>query len=75
MKAKTLSILSKIVAFLFIVISYTLATYFGKRLPTSDETWGMVQVGILIGGLFSPIDISLIAQNIKGIRDASTKQP
>jgi hypothetical protein len=71
MKAKTLSILSKVLAFLFIVISYALAAYFGKRLPNADEAFAMVQVALVIGGLFAPIDVSLIVQNIKGIKDAT----
>ena len=66
-KAKDISILSKIGALVFVVGMYISAVVVMKRLPTANETAGVMQVGIFMMLVFAPVDVSMIVKNIKGV--------
>jgi hypothetical protein len=71
MKAKHISVLGKGISIIFLVSAYLITAITSKKIPSADEVFGQVQVALVIGGLFAPIDISMIVQNIKGIKDAT----
>lgn len=67
--AKKLSLASKCLALLFIVASYIVSAVCAKKIPSADEVLGMIQVSLFIATVFVPVDLSLIVQNIKGVRN------
>lgn len=69
MKKRDLSVLCKILAMVFVVASYVIAVVFGKRLPTWDESMGIIAIGVFIAEVMITVDISMIVQNIKGLKD------
>lgn len=68
MKAKYWSMIGKVCSVVFIVSAYITAAITSHKIPSGDEVFGMVQIGVFIAGAFLPIDISLIVQNIKGLK-------
>lgn len=73
MKAKQWSMVGKVSSVLFIVAAYIVAAITSQKIPSGDETFGMIQIGIFIASAFLPVDISLIVQNIKGLKSDVTK--
>jgi hypothetical protein len=69
MKAKDLSNLGKICSALFVIIAYITAAVTSKKIPSSDETFAMIQIGIFLAMSFLPVDISVIISNIKSMKD------
>ena len=66
MHGKDLSLISKILALLFVIVSYGWASVVTGKLPTGEEAFGLIQVGAFIALSFAPVDISMIVKNIKG---------
>lgn len=58
MKGKQLSLWAKIAAGVFVVVASVLAWIFGWQV---DE-WSIIQVGMFLALVFSPVDVSLIAE-------------
>ena len=67
LKGKTISLISKIVGIVFILTVYIVYLIVNKQLPSSDETVGILLIGIGITNIISlPIDLSIIIRNLKG---------
>jgi hypothetical protein len=65
--------LGKVCSVVFIVAAYIVAAITSRKIPSGDETFGMIQIGIFIASAFLPVDISLIVQNIKGLKNDVAK--
>jgi hypothetical protein len=63
---KKLSLMSKAFSLVFVVTAFFVYVLAIRKLPTSDEVWGIVQIGIFVACVFVPVDLSLITENIKG---------
>lgn len=70
MKAKHWSMIGKVSSVLFIVGAYIVTAVTSKKIPSADEVFGQIQIAVFIAGAFLPVDISLIVQNIRGLKDA-----
>jgi hypothetical protein len=68
-KANTLSLISKIIALVFVIGIFIAYIIISKKMPTSDEVWGVIQIGIFCACVFVPVDLSMITKNIKGGND------
>ena len=55
MKAKQLSLFSKIFAGSFVLVAWILVA----ALRWDVATWDIIQVGIFMGLIFSPVDVSI----------------
>ena len=66
---KNLSLISKALSLVFVVTVFFIYVLAIRKLPTGDEVWGIVQIGIFIACVFVPVDLSLITKNIKGGND------
>lgn len=70
MKAKQWSMVGKVCSVLFIVGAYITTAVTSQKIPSADEVFGQIQIAVFIAGAFLPVDISLIVQNIRGLKDA-----
>lgn len=70
MKAKKISIIVKIVAVVFGLGLFIASLFLLQRLPTLDEALAIVAVMFSLEGMVLSIDISIIAKNIKEIKEA-----
>lgn len=61
MKGKELSLFSKIFAGIFVVAAWVLTAVFGWDVAT----WDIIQVGIFMGLIFSPVDVSIWLDKFK----------
>lgn len=68
MKKRNLSILSKIVAFIWVTFWATW-TYINTGSLTTEQGWGIIQIGLFIALLFSPVDISVWIDKFLGKKD------
>ena len=67
MGAKELSLISKVIGAIY-VIAYNLVYVLNTRnLPTTDHQFSIIQVGLFLMLVFSPVDISILIKNIKDI--------
>lgn len=71
--AKHLSLFSKIAGFLFFITNYELRIFFtfasgDYQLPGVNETLGLIYASVFISQIFITVDLSIIIQNIKGVR-------
>jgi hypothetical protein len=71
MKAKTVSLIGKAASVLFLVAAYIVTAVTSQKIPNADEVFGQIQIAVFIASAFLPVDISLIVQNIKGLRNVS----
>jgi hypothetical protein len=65
-KGKDLSLASKLLAVLFVVVMFVATAIW----DLSVQTWDIIQVGMFLALAGSPVDISLWIQHIKGTRGA-----
>ena len=61
MKGKELSLFSKIFAGIFVVAAWVLSAVFRWEVAT----WDIIQVGIFMGLIFSPVDVSIWLEKFK----------
>lgn len=66
LKGKTLSHFLKMLSVFVVIVGYIIAVVKSGKLPNSDEVFGLVQLGLFIMTVSSPIDISMIINNLKG---------
>lgn len=61
MKGKELSLFSKILAGVFVVVAWILSAVFRWEVAT----WDIIQIGIFMALIFSPVDVSLWLEKFK----------
>lgn len=66
MRAKTASLISKAFAGVYTLAMVVIGTIIKGGLLSTDETTAILETGAFFFILFSPVDVSLIIQNIRG---------
>lgn len=61
--------IGKVCSVIFVVAAYITTAVTSHKIPNADEVFGMVQISVFIAGAFLPVDISLIVQNIRGLKN------
>jgi len=72
MKKRDISILAKILSVLY-VTGFSVWVYIQKGTLTSEDTWAIIQVGLFIALMFSPVDISVWIDKFLGKGEPNDK--
>lgn len=72
MKAKTLTLISKALSVVFVITAFIFCAVMSKEPPTTDAAVAIITVGAFVGGIFAPVDLSILVKNLKGNKDEST---
>jgi hypothetical protein len=69
MTGKFISHFLKMLSVSFVIVCYTISVIATGSLPNSDSTFGIIQIGLFIMTVSSPIDISMFISAIKRKND------
>ncbi|RJR31882.1 MAG: hypothetical protein C4574_00585 [Candidatus Latescibacterota bacterium] len=70
-KGKPLTLVSKVLAILF-VLACSIYYLIARGTITPGESTSIIQIGLFLAAIFSPVDLSLLIRNIKGLPETDT---
>ncbi|MDE5899334.1 MAG: hypothetical protein K2H09_08755 [Treponemataceae bacterium] len=68
LKGKTLSLLSKVLALVFVIVCFVVSVVARIPIPIDDT----IKVAVFVALVFSPVDVSMWIQNFFGSRPRKT---